>query len=68
VEKSGHNTLIRLASCYEAVHDDLVVLRLLYFLRIILLFLHLESGCCEAAQRLAAERRAAICASAPAAC
>jgi len=34
MEKSGQNTLIRLASCYEAVHDDLVVLRLLYFLRI----------------------------------
>jgi hypothetical protein len=26
-EKSGHNLLICLASCYKAVHDDLVVLR-----------------------------------------
>jgi hypothetical protein len=34
MEKSGPNTLIRLGSCYEAVHDDLVVLRLPYFPRI----------------------------------
>src|SRR5690349_1873559 len=33
-EKSSHNPLICLASCDKAVHDDLVVLRQLYFLRI----------------------------------